>query len=749
LGRGGVVVQTTNGPIQFGSPPETIKDALAAKLEVPAIYVLPSSWFSRRLGMTAVELEFPVYYNYFLHGRRTLVICDEKGEEKLLAILRESLLGPRELDVSLDYAAGVPESLRANLAKEGEWFRRKPGGGGIELTDVVAFVRFDEDGRARLGQVEISRATVQGEPGSGGGGSSGDGGSDVWQVFDQGRLVAEVDGRDESMVVQPATGVSASGNRAFVPPVFGVTVLGSSHGFDPAGKTTGFVLWANRRGILIDPPSGTTQVLENAGVPAHAVDAIILTHCHADHDAGVMQKILDERRVSFHTTPTILSSFLRKYVALTGESEASLRRLFVFRPVTLGVPQRIHGAEFRFSYSLHSIPTIRFECYLGGKSLFYSADTLFDPARIEAMYQEGVLSRQRRDALLCFPAHHSLAIHEAGRPPIHTPVEVLARLDPRIKSRLRLIHIAESDLPKESGLELAHVGFDESIELLVSEHQHAEALEALDALAAIELFQSMPIERAREFLTIARRETFTAGTLVIAQGEEGDRFYLVVRGEAAIVKNGTVVRICSSGDFFGEAALLTGAPRSAEVRAKTDLVVIAVDKYDFLAFLRGTELAGALVRLAHNRELPSWDLIGENGVLCTLSASQRTQLQALLEPIEVRVGEILGARSSVRPSGGQPDEKRASGGAAWLLDSAKVEARVGSRVVAILGRAAWIGAVDRAPAGGDEQIERGEQCQMVVVQAGRAFQIGASDLAGFLEKNPGIFLSLRHSKFVE
>lgn len=40
----------------------------------------------------------------------------------------------------------------------------------------------------------------------------------------------------------------------FIPPYFGVTVLGSSHGFDTVGSTSGYILWINQRGIMVDPP---------------------------------------------------------------------------------------------------------------------------------------------------------------------------------------------------------------------------------------------------------------------------------------------------------------------------------------------------------------------------------------------------------------------------------------------------------------------------------------------------------------
>ena len=95
-------------------------------------------------------------------------------------------------------------------------------------------------------------------------------------------------------------------------PAFGVTFLGTSHGFDPKGSTTGFVLWIHGRGILVDPPPNAGTILNMMGVPPRIVDTVLLTHCHADHDAGTFQKLLHEEQVTLITTQTILRSFMRK-----------------------------------------------------------------------------------------------------------------------------------------------------------------------------------------------------------------------------------------------------------------------------------------------------------------------------------------------------------------------------------------------------------------------------------------------------
>jgi CRP-like cAMP-binding protein/ribonuclease BN (tRNA processing enzyme) len=579
---------------------------------------------------------------------------------------------------------------------------------------VLAFALYDGRGRASLANgVEVEKLLRPDAPVR-------------FRVWDQGRLIADLGDEDLAPTAAPPARPAPA---RFEPPTFGLTVLGSSHGFDASGKTTGFVLWVNRHGVLVDPPTDTTATLAAAGVSPAQVDSVILTHCHADHDAGVLQKILEAGRVHIYTTPTILGSFLRKVGALTGESEEHLRRLFVFRPVTIGGPLRIQGGEFRFFYSLHSIPTIGFECFFGGKSFAYSADTLYDPPRIESMYAEGIIGAERRDALLSFPFHHSLVVHEAGVPPIHTAASRLAELPAEVKQRLYLIHIAERDLPAGAGLRLARTGFDQTLILPVEAHPFAGALEALDALAAVDLLSDFTVERCREFLTIARRERHAAGSLIIGQGETGDRFYIIVAGQAAVVKDGVIVKTYRDGDFFGETALITGAPRSADVRAKSDLDVVAVDKYDFLALLRGTNLAHALVRLARNRDLPSWDLMGENAVLRHLRSQQRTGLQAVLEHCRLEAGEVVWAEGDATD-------------AAWLLDEAGIEL-IEPRGSVLLGRAAFLCDVEG-------MLRRRPQTSRAVVRrSGGAFRVSARHLAELLERSPALLLALSGATFVE
>lgn len=81
------------------------------------------------------------------------------------------------------------------------------------------------------------------------------------------------------------------------------------------------------------------------------------------------------------------------------------------------------------------------------------------------------------------------------------------------------------------------------------------------------------------------REHFEAGETVFDKGEFGDKVYFVVKGEAAVERDGELLAKVQSGEVFGEAALISNLPRNASVRAATPLDVTAVSRGAFQELL--------------------------------------------------------------------------------------------------------------------------------------------------------------------
>src|SRR5262249_57503115 len=75
---------------------------------------------------------------------------------------------------------------------------------------------------------------------------------------------------------------------------------------------------------------------------------------------------------------------------------------------------------------------------------------------------------------------------------------------------------------------------------------------------------------------------FRAGDVVIRQGDEPDRFYIVVDGEVDVVRHtaeGADVPLATlrHGEVFGEIGILEETRRTADVRARSDVEVLALD----------------------------------------------------------------------------------------------------------------------------------------------------------------------------
>lgn len=76
-----------------------------------------------------------------------------------------------------------------------------------------------------------------------------------------------------------------------------------------------------------------------------------------------------------------------------------------------------------------------------------------------------------------------------------------------------------------------------------------------------------------------------AGRTIMAEGDLGQEFALVLSGEAEVIREGHVVATLGPGDYFGEVALLDSVARTASVVAKTDMELEVLDRRGFNTLL--------------------------------------------------------------------------------------------------------------------------------------------------------------------
>jgi small-conductance mechanosensitive channel/CRP-like cAMP-binding protein len=135
--------------------------------------------------------------------------------------------------------------------------------------------------------------------------------------------------------------------------------------------------------------------------------------------------------------------------------------------------------------------------------------------------------------------------------------------------------------------------------------EESPAIRLERALRGIDLFLPLTDEERRAAVASFTQLHYASGERIIGEGEPGDSFFVVDRGEVEVSKNlagkdRPLARL-TPGQFFGEMALLTGEKRSATVVASGDVDVFRLDKAGFQKIIAGNpsiavEISGILAQ---------------------------------------------------------------------------------------------------------------------------------------------------------
>ena len=106
-------------------------------------------------------------------------------------------------------------------------------------------------------------------------------------------------------------------------------------------------------------------------------------------------------------------------------------------------------------------------------------------------------------------------------------------------------------------------------------------------LSRIGLFQQLAGEVLSKLAQKMERQDIAGGSPIVFEGEQGDRFYVVLRGLLAVNSDHLGPRrMLRPGDYFGEVALAMNMPRTASVTALTPTTLASCDKATFDEFVR-------------------------------------------------------------------------------------------------------------------------------------------------------------------
>jgi CRP/FNR family transcriptional regulator, cyclic AMP receptor protein len=114
-------------------------------------------------------------------------------------------------------------------------------------------------------------------------------------------------------------------------------------------------------------------------------------------------------------------------------------------------------------------------------------------------------------------------------------------------------------------------------------------VQEVEALRRVPIFRQIEPRRLKLLAFASERLTYPAGQDIVVQGDAGDAAYIILKGEAEVlvVNAGSSLRVARLGEHevIGEIALLTGVPRTATVRAATEVVALRIGKETFFKLI--------------------------------------------------------------------------------------------------------------------------------------------------------------------
>jgi CRP-like cAMP-binding protein len=119
-------------------------------------------------------------------------------------------------------------------------------------------------------------------------------------------------------------------------------------------------------------------------------------------------------------------------------------------------------------------------------------------------------------------------------------------------------------------------------------------LQAMAELRELRAFAHLSSEALGELLEHGEWVNAAPGEALIEQGAEGDAFYAIRSGRVDVVRDGEEIATLGPGQYFGETALLTDAPRNATVRAHTPVRAFRLSRQGFDDVIAGAFRRGLL-----------------------------------------------------------------------------------------------------------------------------------------------------------
>jgi CRP/FNR family transcriptional regulator, cyclic AMP receptor protein len=105
------------------------------------------------------------------------------------------------------------------------------------------------------------------------------------------------------------------------------------------------------------------------------------------------------------------------------------------------------------------------------------------------------------------------------------------------------------------------------------------------SLSLVPMFADLDRPQLELLAQHAEEINVDAGSVLVREGDVGDRFILLLGGSARVERNGQVLAHLSTDQFVGEMSLLDGKPRAATVIMETPGPILVINRDTFRSLL--------------------------------------------------------------------------------------------------------------------------------------------------------------------
>ncbi|GBF76215.1 MBL fold metallo-hydrolase [Paenibacillus sp. 598K] len=217
-----------------------------------------------------------------------------------------------------------------------------------------------------------------------------------------------------------------------------IQMIGTGSAFSKRYYNTNALVYTEDMTLMIDCGVTAPMALHQLGKPLSEIDAILITHIHADHVGGLEEfafrmKFQYDRKPVLYIAETLVQPIWDHTLkgGLVQQEWQRLEDFFDVRPLTPGARAQLAPA---LAVELIETPHIpgktSYSVYMNDH-FFYSADMRFNPGLLDKLLQERG----------CDVIFHDCQLQSPGL--VHASLEELLTLPDEVQERIWLVHYAD------------------------------------------------------------------------------------------------------------------------------------------------------------------------------------------------------------------------------------------------------------------------------------------------------------------